>query len=231
MARSSNLLSRPFHGLRILQPLIPAVNCWASIIRPLCGLKLLFGQSHSNLQLLQSLVHLCQLSFHFFYSADQIENDRGAAKIDPQVPPQTLHATKLDHRAPGQKRFIRSALERFNQTLLCQAHNQRPPGPDGLGDDLARQRFIKIEVSQRHNSFITLPLWIAGKQTGSSPTVREGAQSGWKKPSFTVGLLPRNSHSRRRTSPSLPRVEARSLLQVLKQLSLGGADLFRDHDF
>src|SRR5882724_7771844 len=38
--------SRPLHGLQILQLLFPAVNCWATIIRPLCGLRnLLFGQS------------------------------------------------------------------------------------------------------------------------------------------------------------------------------------------
>src|SRR6266478_2382510 len=38
--------SRPLHGLNILRLLFPAVNCWATIIRPLCGLiNLLLGQA------------------------------------------------------------------------------------------------------------------------------------------------------------------------------------------
>src|SRR5712671_1489667 len=36
----------PVHGLQILQLVTPAVNCWATIIRPLCGLiNLLFVQT------------------------------------------------------------------------------------------------------------------------------------------------------------------------------------------
>src|SRR5258705_3865504 len=44
--------SRPLHGLWILALFIPAVNCWATIIRPLCGLiSLPFVQSLGTIQL------------------------------------------------------------------------------------------------------------------------------------------------------------------------------------
>jgi hypothetical protein len=41
--------SRPLHGLEPLQLLIPAVNCWATVIRPLCGLiNSFFGQGRQQ---------------------------------------------------------------------------------------------------------------------------------------------------------------------------------------
>jgi hypothetical protein len=36
--------SRPLHGLRFHFALIPAVNCWAIVIRPLRGLVNAFGR-------------------------------------------------------------------------------------------------------------------------------------------------------------------------------------------
>src|SRR5206468_12640247 len=56
---------RPLHGLQLLSLLSPAVNCWATIIRPLCGLiNLLFGQSQSA-QSIRSVTYLLasRLSF------------------------------------------------------------------------------------------------------------------------------------------------------------------------
>src|SRR5258706_6327207 len=43
--------SRPLRGLNTFHFFFPAVNCWAIIMRPLCGLiNLLFGQGQFNLQ-------------------------------------------------------------------------------------------------------------------------------------------------------------------------------------
>ncbi len=39
-ARLSTFFSRPLHGLRLPFALIPAVNCWATIIRPLSRTRL-----------------------------------------------------------------------------------------------------------------------------------------------------------------------------------------------
>ena len=35
----TKILRRPLHGLQIFQLLFPAVNCWATIVRPLCRLR------------------------------------------------------------------------------------------------------------------------------------------------------------------------------------------------
>src|SRR5689334_19215562 len=100
---------------------------------------------------LQSPVHFRQLAIQLFDPSDQVENDRGPGKVDAQVSPQPLHATKLDHRASRHHWFLRSAVERFNQPLLDQSRDERTSCADGFGHDIEGQRFIKLKITCPHD--------------------------------------------------------------------------------
>src|SRR5436190_12984642 len=97
-------------------------------------------------------MHFCQLAIQLLNPSDQVENDRSARKIDAQVTPQPLHATKLDHRTSRQQRFICWTLECLDQASLHQPRNERAPSADRLGNDIEGQWFIKIKIACPHNS-------------------------------------------------------------------------------
>jgi hypothetical protein len=87
-----------------------------------------------------------------FNPSNQVENDRSARKVDTQIPPQPLHATKLNHRTSRHQGFIGWTIERLNQALLHQPHNKRAPGADSLGNNIEGQRFIEIKIASHDSS-------------------------------------------------------------------------------
>ena len=111
---------------------------------------------------LQFPVHFRQLAIQLFDPSDQVENDRGPGKVDAQVSPQPLHATKLNHRTSRHQRFICWTIERLNQALLHQPHNKGTPGTDSLGNDIEGQRFIEIKIAchdSLHTSRRSIAWW------------------------------------------------------------------------
>ena len=97
-----------------------------------------------------------QLAIQLFNSPDEIKNHRCAGEVDAEIAPQPLHATKLNHDIPWHKQFIRTTVDRFDQALLGQSHDQRTPGAYRLGNSVNRQQFIKI-VFTPHNSCSSSP--------------------------------------------------------------------------
>src|SRR6185369_5483937 len=107
---------------------------------------------------LQFPVHFRQLAIQLFDPSDQVENDRGPGKIDAQVSPQPLHATKLNYRASRHHWFLGSAVERFNQPFLHQSRDERTSCANGLGHDIEGQRFIKFKITCPHDVLLSFSL-------------------------------------------------------------------------
>jgi hypothetical protein len=69
----------------------------------------------SHFSVVYSAPHFFEFSFHPAHSFNQIEDQRRASEIDPQIATQTLHPAQAHDSSLGHQRFVCSFANRFEQ--------------------------------------------------------------------------------------------------------------------
>jgi hypothetical protein len=97
-----------------------------------------FHHSSSFLRLLQVSLRFRQLAIQLFNPSDEVENDCGAGKVHTEIAPQSLHSSNPDYRTSRYEWFISFCIDRLNQSLLDQPHDERPLRADYRRDHVTR---------------------------------------------------------------------------------------------